>query len=268
MNPDAAAADPAEPAQQQPLPLRPRDVKLPLFWSSKPAAWFSLAESRFRIHNVVTEQGKFDQLLSALPETALGDIMDVLGDAAVADGDTPYTTLKGRLLETHTLSQFEQLELLFQVEPLGGRKPSQLLTAMLQYCPAGEEKGVFFHFLFLRLLPATLRGLLGAFEPGDPRALAARADQLWAVQSAQRGTVAAVDPSEEASVAAVSTGQQKNNGKKPWAAAKKATPPGPPARSSSPSPNQLARSSSGLCSLHWKFGDKARNCTKPCSWGN
>jgi hypothetical protein len=74
--------------------------------------------------------------------------------------DTPYTTLKERLLETHTLSNFEKLELLFKAGQLGARKPSQLLNSMLEYCPQGEERGVFFHFMFFP--PAS------ASVPADP----------------------------------------------------------------------------------------------------
>jgi hypothetical protein len=38
-----------------PLPddafIPPRDIKLPLFWQSRLAAWFVFVESRFRLHN-------------------------------------------------------------------------------------------------------------------------------------------------------------------------------------------------------------------------
>jgi hypothetical protein len=43
--------------------------------------------------------------------------------------DTPYSTLKERLLMTHTLSKFEQLEQLFKTRQLEARKSCQLLNS-------------------------------------------------------------------------------------------------------------------------------------------
>jgi hypothetical protein len=113
--------------------------------------------------------------------------------------DTPYSTLQERLLETHTVSNFEKLELLFKTGQPGARKPSQLLNSMLEYCPQGEERGVFFHFMFLQRLPQSLRTLLGEVEHGDTRALAARADRLWACHGKQQQQeIAVVETEEEA----------------------------------------------------------------------
>jgi hypothetical protein len=44
----------------------------------------------------------------------------------------PYTVLKGRLLSAHQLRDFQRAEALFDMPVLGGRKPSQLMVAMLE----------------------------------------------------------------------------------------------------------------------------------------
>jgi hypothetical protein len=186
-------------------------------------------------------------------------------------------------VETHVLSNHEMLELLYQEGQMGSRKPSQLLSAMLQNCPRGEERNVFFHFMFLQRLPASLRSLLGEVDHGDPRALAARADRLWSVHSSQHGTVAAATASGENLVAAVSSaasgrGKSGHRGKGRGASR---PPRGTTAasngtsaastlstRAQSPAPSDLARSSTGLCFYHWSFGEKARSCNAPCTWGN
>ena len=46
-------------------PPRFRDIKLPSFWSDRPASWFALAEARFRSHGIVGEQAKFDHVVGA-----------------------------------------------------------------------------------------------------------------------------------------------------------------------------------------------------------
>jgi hypothetical protein len=64
--------------------------------------------------------------------------------------------------------------MLSKMEPKGGRKPSQLLHAMLEFCPVGMEKHLSFHYFFMQRLPQALRTQLAEVHPGDPRALTAR----------------------------------------------------------------------------------------------
>ncbi len=47
------------------------------------------------------------------------------------------------------------------MEPLGGRKPSELLASMLELCSRGHESSIFFTHLFLESLPAELLIKLG-----------------------------------------------------------------------------------------------------------
>jgi hypothetical protein len=246
-----------------------REVKLPQFWAARPAAWFTLAESRFRLKSITEEQQLFDHLLSALGDDIIAGILDAIEEATRTDA--PYTQLKARLLETHVLSDFEKLERLFRCEPMGGRKPSELLSEMLQFCPDGKEKDIFFHFLYLQRLPTPLRSMLGDVQPGDPRALAARADRLLALNPhAQALIAAAVEEQQSAPIAAVAQGRpfrgrggRNNNQQRPRGGGQSS---GNTAAAKNPSPASLARESSGLCFFHWKFGDKANRCETPCSW--
>jgi hypothetical protein len=81
--------------------------------------------------------------------------------------------------------------MLTKMEPMKGRKPSQLLHTMLEYCPVGMEKHLSFHYFFMQRLPQALRTKLGEVQPGDLRALAARADKLWSVHSTVKGSTVA-----------------------------------------------------------------------------
>ena len=49
-----------------------RDIKIPSFWSDRPASWFALAEARFRSHGIVGEQAKFDHVVRALSKESIG----------------------------------------------------------------------------------------------------------------------------------------------------------------------------------------------------
>jgi hypothetical protein len=58
--------------------------------------------------------------------------------------------------------------MLQKTEQMGGRKPSKLLVDMMEFCPAGLEQSLPFHYLFTQRLPQALRTQLGEVEPGDP----------------------------------------------------------------------------------------------------
>ncbi len=98
---------------------------------------------------MVSQQRRFDLLLAAMPEKIL--VMDIVENMP---DDYPYDTLKARLLDTHTLPDQEKSQ------PLGGRKPSQMLANMLAHCPFGMEQSVMFQYMFLQHLLVTLRTLL------------------------------------------------------------------------------------------------------------
>ena len=49
-----------------------RDIKLPSFWSDRPASWFALAEARLCSHGNVGEQAKFDHEVGALSKESIG----------------------------------------------------------------------------------------------------------------------------------------------------------------------------------------------------
>jgi hypothetical protein len=248
--------------------------------SGRPARRRGFVESRFRLRNIVDETAKFDHVLSALPEDMVGQILDLVEAAPAA---TPYTFLRARLLETHSLSDYEKWDMLQKAEQMGGRKPSKLLADMMEFCPAGLEQSLPFHYLFTQRLPQALRTQLGEVEPGDPRALAARADKLWAVHTHTASAVAAVSSTEAAEAgggtcAAIrgggkgfrgQGGQQRGRGGTKSTTAPAVSSAAPAAAATKdPTPSALARLASGLCFYHWNFADRSTKCSPPCSCGN
>ena len=47
-------------------------IKIPSFWSDRPASWFAFAEARFRSHGIVGEQAKFNHVVGALSKESIG----------------------------------------------------------------------------------------------------------------------------------------------------------------------------------------------------
>jgi len=172
----------------------------------------------------------------------------------------PYSTLKQALLASHVLTDFQKVEQLLAMEPLGSRKPTQL-AAMLELCPREEHGSKLFAALFLQRLPSELRVLLTHEDQSDLRQLAARADQFQAYQRRQAHELVAV--AEEDTVAAIN----KKSGKK--------KPPMPPNRKKAGppkggnktlSPSDAAPQAAGVCFYHWNWGERARECRAPCKW--
>jgi hypothetical protein len=153
-------------------------LRLPTFWVDKPASWFITAESQFRLHGINREQNRYDYLVAALSKEAVSLVLDIVENPPQHH---TYTALKERLLESHQLNDYQRVSLLFCMEPLGGRKPSELLAAMLELCPRGHETSIFFTHLFLERLPAELRILLCEDDHQNPRDVAKKADSLWAL---------------------------------------------------------------------------------------
>jgi len=247
------------PAADAAPPTHPSKLTLPTFWISEPAAWFALAEAKFRTSNITSQRVMVDWLVAALPEKHLSQVMDIIKAIPAIN---PYEVLKLRLLEAHVLSDQEKMDALFQLGPLGDRKPSQLLASMLSVCPSGMELQPVFQYLFLQRLPQTLRTLLGEQECGDIRALAALADRLWASHKPQPHEVMAVQEpvSSEPQVAAVQPKKRQFKKKTGCSGC------GSGGNSGVLSHAEQARVGSGLCFNHFIWGGKAKNCVKPCNW--
>jgi len=52
-------------------PALSHSVKLPKFWPENSAAWFALAESRFRKKDIYDEWTRYDHLVSSLSKESL-----------------------------------------------------------------------------------------------------------------------------------------------------------------------------------------------------
>jgi hypothetical protein len=190
---------------------------------------------------------------------------------------TAYDYIKNRLIASHQLTDFQKAEKLFQMPALGSMKPLDLMAAMLETCPRGEEKSNLFACIFLQWLPREIRVLLANVDHKDPKALATRADELWALHdnpgTSTSSTVAVVQPKgqEVDFVAALRTGSQRGGNSRGGA---RGTNRGCGGRGAArggfathePEASKEARLAACMCFKHWLYGDAATSCTEPCSW--
>jgi hypothetical protein len=133
-----------------PPPLGPQHqtsvtLSLPAFWSANASGWFAHVESRFRTRRIFDEWDRFDLIVAALDSDT---ILSVHHLVTSPPEDEPYTALKEGLLHNHQLTDYQRIEKLFAVETLGSRKPTQLLSQMMELCPEGEQQSKFFRVSF------------------------------------------------------------------------------------------------------------------------
>ena len=237
----------------------PHHLRLPSFWCDAPRSWFTMAEAQFRLRNITEDNEMYLCLIAALPREAFRLVAHLVErDDQPADA---YAQLKAALLTSHTMSNYQRVELLSRVEPLGGRKPSDLLAVMLELCPRGHETSPFFGYLFLQRLPREIRVLLAEEDAADMRALAEKADRFMALHAPQShdssvAAMAASPDSEDDTVAAATAGRAKKPQKKQQKKQQQRR-----RRSISP-----AAKKPSLCFYHFRFGERARHCEEPCAW--
>jgi hypothetical protein len=202
-----------------------------------------MAEAQFMLRSVTAGVDKYCHLLTMLPWASYKLISHMVEQMPVEES---YQQLKDALLSAHTLSDYQRVELLSKVEPLGARKPSELLATMIELGPRQQLDSPFFFYFFLQRLPHEIRVLLSEEDPKDIRAIAEKADRLVALHVPQHhDAVAAV--ADLSDVAAVKNNKFKKQQKKKKQGGKKSSPP-------------------VMCWYHATFGKKAHQCTAPCNW--
>jgi hypothetical protein len=125
-------------------------VKLPPFLPHSPTLWLSQAECLFTVKQLTDEFQRYCHVVGALPHESLRLVADLVEAPPSA---MPYSAIKGWLLSSHQMKGYQRAEKLFSMPALGSRNPSDLIAAMLEICPRGEEKTDLFACLFLQKLP-------------------------------------------------------------------------------------------------------------------
>jgi hypothetical protein len=101
-----------------------------------------------------------------------------------------YERVKAAFISARAMTPFQQVDQLMAMEPLNGRRPSEMMSAMLKVRPPKDE--YFFAWAFLQWLPREVRILLAHEEHLDLKKLAEKADALMALHKPQHHDVAAV----------------------------------------------------------------------------
>ena len=158
-----------------------RALRLPEFWVADPVAWFAHVEAHFELENLTSQQHRYFNVVKSLSQDSLRLIKDILANPHPT---TPYDILKDRLLNNHSLTDFQKIERQFKMGELGPQqKPSELLAHLVELAPADELDSKYLIFLFIQRLPKILRMQLGDDLDLDLRDILERADRLWSIHA-------------------------------------------------------------------------------------
>jgi len=157
-------------------------IKIPPFWLADPQLWFVQIEAQFAARGITSETTKYLHVVAALPPDTATIIRDVL---IAPDPMAPYTKLRAALIERTVASERQRLQALLTRDPVGDRKPSELLRHMQQQL--GEGYATFdralFKQLFLQRLPTSVQAVLAAADKdSNTEYLAGVADKVMEVQ--------------------------------------------------------------------------------------
>jgi len=144
-------------------------LKLPTFWAEQPIIWFTQAESQFALKGIVSDDTKYHHIIASLDQQTATRIIDFLQHPPTQE---KYNSLKSRLLQTYTLSEYERAGRLLHSSELGDEKPSVLMDRMLALLQNGETPCFLFKRIFLERLPEDIRAPLVGLIKEDCREIA------------------------------------------------------------------------------------------------
>jgi hypothetical protein len=262
------------PAAAAPVPVQVQKFKLTSFWSHSPVLWFAQAEDTFELYGEVCSRKRYLHVVSSLDSAALKSVSDIVENCP---GSGAYEVLKARLLAASKVSDYQKADRLMAMPPLGERRPSDMMSAMLDQCPRGWEAENFFTYLFMSRLPQNVRILLKGMPTTNLRLLAERADEIHGLHEPAPSVNSLISDSAvlcalagKSAVSAVSkssTGSGSGARRKPEAGGRAKKPEGPPGgRPPPPEPDasKKARIAAGFCLSCWRYGTLSLYCSKPC----
>ena len=191
----------------------------------------------------------------------------------------PRSTPRTLDIKRTAASEQRKLQQLISGEELGDRKPTQLLRRMQQLLgdklSTSTDAVAFLRELFLQRLPANVRMVLASIDSTqDINKLADMADKIMEVSiPAVSAVMSPAHPSEVKElreevarltdlVASLNTATGTYYSRR-CSTSRLRRPQSPAPTPASGSPTQ-----DSLCWYHRMFGEKAKNCQDPCSWGN
>lgn len=251
-------------------------VRTPPFNPSDPELWFAQLEGQFILSNITADATKFYFVLAQLEPQHSAEVRDLVVNPP---NTNKYETLKTELKRRLSASEERKIKQLLMHEEIGDRKPTQFLRH-LQHLAGDNVPKEFIRTIWASRLPTHLQTCIAAQQAKmtleDLAELADRVNDVVPatmsltspassqVASTSTTTTAADNPIEHLTrtVAELSRRLETMSTE-----LHRRSRPHSRGRSHS---NSRSRSNSHAknhpyCWYHYRFGERARKCTQPCS---
>lgn len=237
-------------------------VKLPPFWTDRPAVWFTQAEAQFHLAGINNDMTMFSHVISIIDQRLIGEIEDIIMHPPA---ENKYITLKQELIRRLSISEQQRVERLLNDEERGDRKPSAFLRHLQSLAGPSKDDSIL-RQLWMRRLPGQVQAILAAQSDLTLDKLAELADKITEVtpgpsrvykvdsEPLDLNTIMERLNSLSQQVAALTDARQRGRSRTRFAS-----------RSSSRS-GTSTNGAAKTCWYHKKFGTKAYKCISPCNW--
>ncbi|KAF6210948.1 hypothetical protein GE061_014061 [Apolygus lucorum] len=131
------------------------NFKPPPFWKANVHIWFKQLEAQFRVKNIVSDDDKYDLIISAIDSSVLTQVTDLVIDPTV---ECKYEALKERLISCYCESEEKKLQMLLKGISSGEKKPSQLLREMRELANRNVSEELL-KSMWLQQLPSSEHGI-------------------------------------------------------------------------------------------------------------
>lgn len=247
-------------------------VHIPKFNKINPHLWFAQIERSFAMHNITSDNDRFDLISVHLEDDILLSIEDLITSPPQGN---KFDTLKDRLIVKFAESSESKLRRLLQGGETAGLKPSEILEHMKRLAP-GKSNEPIIRTIFLTQMPETIRPLLTVLEEADLNKLAAMADKMLdatnnsivcsvsptSIRTSTQPTVDAVN--HQMTLTEVCQAIKILSDKVEKMQSSRNLYHRQRSKSRSRSHSNVSTPDSQLCWYHVKFGDAAKHCKPNC----
>lgn len=244
--------------------------RIPEFWRDQPRLWFTQLEAIL----APQKQGDDYKYFTVVAKLSKEEILQVSDLITSPPSTEKYNAIKERLINCYEESEQRQFQKLLTEMDLGDQKPSQLLRKM-QVLGKGKMGDETIKLLWLRLLPPSVTTVLAVTEDMDIDKMSQIADKI--ITNSKLTEVSAVNENinktdegamtcilaQLAKIQLELSAIQQDRRDHRRSTQRYYNRQQFPSRSSS---RTSSRKRKHYCVYHYKYGNYARNCIKPCDW--
>lgn len=242
-------------------------IKLPPFWSEKPALWFAQIEAQFDLCSITADVTKFNYVVAQLDSRLAAEVEDVIINPPASNR---YERIKSELIRRVSISQEQRIRQLLSEEELGDRKPSKFLRHLRSLAGNTLTDENILRQLWLQRLPVNIQAILSVQVDVTLDKVADLADKIIELQSTT-GAHAPVHTITTSTDQLVDLTTRLDELTHQVAALSRESRNRPPtnrfrrrslSRTISPSPKR----SDHICWYHKTYQADACKCQHPCAW--